>query len=115
MSSQVLIVTIESIPGYRISEVMGTVYGTAVRSRNFIGNRMGGIAAIFGGRQTGAGNMINQTRDDALAQLLQSAESAGANAVLGMRFDSGEFDSGQGQVMEEVTAYGTAVVLVPEG
>lgn len=59
--------------------------------------------------------MINQTRDDALAQLLQSAESSGANAVLGMRFDSGEFDSGQGQVMEEVTAYGTAVVLVPEG
>jgi uncharacterized protein YbjQ (UPF0145 family) len=35
----------------------------------------------------------------------------GANAVLAMRFDSGEFDSGQMKVMEEVTAYGTAVRL----
>jgi uncharacterized protein YbjQ (UPF0145 family) len=35
----------------------------------------------------------------------------GANAVLAMRFDSGEFDAGQGQAMNEVTAYGTAVVV----
>jgi uncharacterized protein YbjQ (UPF0145 family) len=28
-----------------------------------------------------------------------------------MRFDSGEFDAGQGQAMNEVTAYGTAVVV----
>ncbi|MFA7655029.1 YbjQ family protein [Acidithiobacillus thiooxidans] len=107
----VLIITTESVPGYRITQVMGTVYGTAVRSRNAIGNRMGGIAAIFGGRQGGATNLVNQTRDDALTELARSAETAGANAVLAMRFDSGEFDSGQGQVMEEVTAYGTAVVL----
>ena len=52
--------------------------------------------------------MIAQTRDDALEQLAEHARSVGANAVLGMRFDSGEFDAGQGQAMNEVTAYGTA-------
>ncbi|MDD2746321.1 MAG: heavy metal-binding domain-containing protein [Acidithiobacillus ferrooxidans] len=52
-----------------------------------------------------------RARDDALEQLAEHARSLGANAVLGMRFDSGEFDAGQGQAMNEVTAYGTAVVM----
>jgi uncharacterized protein YbjQ (UPF0145 family) len=43
--------------------------------------------------------------------MLQQADGIGANAVIGMRFDSGEFDSGKGQSMEQVVAYGTAVVL----
>lgn len=55
--------------------------------------------------------MIAQTRDDALEQLAEHARSLGANAVLGMRFDSGKFDADQGQAMNEVTAYGAAVVV----
>ncbi|MEY2342918.1 YbjQ family protein [Acidithiobacillus sp. IBUN Pt1247-S3] len=108
----ILIVTTETLPGYRVERIIGTVYGTAVRSRNVVGNLMGGVAAIFGGKQGGATNMVQQTRSDALEQLAQSARAAGANAVLAMRFDSGEFDSGQGQVMEQVTAYGTAAIVV---
>ena len=57
------------------------------------------------------GYMIAQTRNDAMLHLAEHARSLGANAVLGMRFDSGEFDSGQGQAMNEITAYGTAVVV----
>lgn len=63
------------------------------------------------GKQSGYLKMIAQTRDAALAQLADHAQSLGANAVLDMRFDSGEFDAGQGQAMNEVTAYGTAVVV----
>jgi uncharacterized protein YbjQ (UPF0145 family) len=86
-------------------------YGTAVRARNVIGNFTGRIAAVFGGSQSGAINMVSQTRTDALDELANHARKLGANAVLAMRFDAGEFDAGQGQVMEMVTAYGTAVVL----
>ena len=68
-------------------------------------------AAVFGGAQTGYINLVNQTRDEAIAALQAHAGSLGANAVLGMRFDSGEFDAGQGQAMNEITAYGTAVIL----
>jgi uncharacterized protein YbjQ (UPF0145 family) len=91
--------------------VIGPVYGTSVRSRNFAGNWFGGLRAIFGGRQKGYTKMISRSRSDALVQLAQAAKAVGANAVLAMRFDSGEFDSGPGQAMNEVTAYGTAVVL----
>lgn len=109
--NSVLILTINDCPGMRIVRVIGPVYGTGVRSRNIVGNFLGGVRAVFGGKQTGYLKMIAQTRDNALEQLTEHARSLGANAVLGMRFDSGEFDAGQGQAMNEVTAYGTAVVV----
>ena len=109
--SPVLILTINDCPGMRVIRVIGPVYGTGVRSRNIVGNFLGGVRAIFGGKQAGYFKMIAQARDDALGQLAEHARSLGANAVLGMRFDSGEFDAGQGQAMNEVTAYGTAVVV----
>ena len=109
--SSVLILTINDCPGMRVARVIGPVYGTGIRSRNIVGNFLGGVRAIFGGKQAGYLKMIAQTRDDALEQLAEHARSLGANAVLGMRFDSGEFDAGQGQAMNEVTAYGTAVVV----
>ncbi len=37
----------------------------------------------------------------------------GSRTLLSMRFDSGGFDAGQGLAMNEVTAYGTAVVVEP--
>ncbi|BDB13313.1 YbjQ family protein [Acidithiobacillus ferrooxidans] len=107
----VLILTINDCPGMRVVRVIGPVYGTGVRSRNIVGNFLGGMRALFGGKQAGYLKMIAQTRGDALEQLAEHARSLGANAVLGMRFDSGEFDAGQGQAMNEVTAYGTAVVV----
>lgn len=109
--SEVLILTMNDCPGRNIRQVIGPVYGTSVRSRNFAGNWLGSLRAIFGGRQKGYSKMISRSRNDALVQLALAAKSLGANAVLAMRFDSGEFDSGPGQAMNEVTAYGTAVVL----
>lgn len=111
--AEVLVITTNEVPGARIVRVIGPVYGTSIRSRTIIGNFLGGIRAVFGGTQTGYINMVNQTRDEAIAALQAHAASIGANAVLGMRFDSGEFDAGQGQAMNEVTAYGTAVILQP--
>jgi len=107
---QCLILTTNDCPGMRVLRVIGPVYGTSVRSRNIVGNFLGGVRAVFGGKQTGYLKMIAATRNESLAQLAEHAQSLGANAVLAMRFDSGEFDAGQGQAMNEVTAYGTAVV-----
>lgn len=110
---KVMVVTTNDYPGMTVKRMIGPVYGTAVRSRNVVGSLLGGIASIFGGKQQGATTMVSQTRDDALIELEEKASRMGANAVLAMRFDAGEFDSGQGVVMEMVTAYGTAVVLEP--
>ena len=111
--TEILVVTVNEVAGARIARVIGPVFGTSVRSRSIVGNVLGGIRAVFGGAQTGYAQMVSQTRDEAIAALQAHAQSIGANAVLGMRFDSGEFDAGQGQAMNEVTAYGTAVILEP--
>ena len=106
------IFTVENIEGMTIEKNFGTVFETTVRSRNAIGRSLGNVAAAFGGKQHGDIQLITQTRQDALDELSRNAEAVGANAVLAMRFDSGEFDSGGGNIMQEVTAYGTAVFLV---
>ena len=109
--ADILVVTVNDVAGAHISRVIGPVYGTSIRSRTIVGNVLGGIRAIFGGAQGGYVAMVNRTRDEAIEALKAHAASLGANAVVGMRFDSGEFDAGQGQAMNEVTAYGTAVVI----
>ena len=47
----VLILTINDCPGMRVVRVIGPTYGTGVRSRNIVGNFLGGVRAIFGGKQ----------------------------------------------------------------
>ena len=114
MSNETSCVTTDTVPGFRVSKTIGTVMGVSIKSRNFVGNWLGNMRATFGGEQGGFAKMVMATRDEAIWQMLAQAESMGANAVIGMRFDSAEFDSGKGQSMEQVLAYGTAVMLEPE-
>lgn len=111
--ADILVVTTNEVAGARIARTIGPVYGTSIRSRNIVGNMLGNIRAVFGGSQGGYIQMVGRTRDEAIEALKAHAALLGANAIVGMRFDSGEFDAGRGQAMNEVTAYGTAVILEP--
>jgi len=111
--NDILVVTTNDVAHARIARVIGAVFGTSIRSRSALGNAFGNMRAAFGGSQPGYTTMMNETRADAIAALKEQAVACGANAVLAMRFDSGEFDSGRGQSMAEITAYGTAVILEP--
>ncbi len=51
--------------------------------------------------------MLEDARESAIDRMVQNAAQMGADAVVMMRFDSGEF----GQSMSEIVAYGTAVTL----
>lgn len=111
MSADVLVVTTNEVANTRIARVIAPVYGTSIRGRSIVGNAFGNMRAVFGGNQGGYVKLLNDTRDEAIAALQAHAASYGANAVVAMRFDSGEFDAGKGQSMAEITAYGTAVIL----
>ncbi len=106
-----LISTTESVSGYRVTEVLGTVFGVSVRSRSIVGNFLGNLRAAIGGSQEGYVKMVTQSREEAINKMAEQAKNIGANAIIMMRFDSGEFDAGQGQAMNEVIAYGTAVKM----
>ncbi len=113
--SDILVVTTDEVANARIARVIGTVFGTSIRSRSALGNAFGNMRAAFGGGQSGYVKLMNDTRAEAISALKEQAAASGANAVVAMRFDSGEFDSGRGQSMAEITAYGTAVILEPIG
>ncbi|HEX7342114.1 MAG TPA: YbjQ family protein [Rhodanobacteraceae bacterium] len=106
-----LVVTTENVSGRRVREVKGQVFGVVVRSRGIGGNVMAGLRSIVGGEINEYTQMLEEARRHALDRLVVNATEMGANAVLMMRYDSSEI----GQTMSEIVAYGTAVVLEPEG
>ena len=53
--------------------------------------------------------LVEETRRHAIDRMVSNATLMGANAIVMMRFDSGEI----AQSMNEVVAYGTAVILDP--
>lgn len=103
-----IVVTTNDLPGYEVTEVYGEVFGLIVRSRNVFSNIGASFRTVFGGEVRGYTRLLSDSREHALARLRQAAADKGANAVLMMRFDSGDI----GGVMNEVAAYGTAVKVV---
>lgn len=100
-----IIVTTENIPGYEVEEVLGTCFGLIVRSRGLGADILASLKGIIGGEIKQYTAMLEDSRKEAMDRLVKNAQAMGANAILMVRFDSGE----AGQNMSEVFAYGTAV------
>lgn len=105
-----LITTTETVPGYRRVQTLGEVFGVVVRSRGIGGNIMAGLRSIFGGEIHEYTRLLEDARNHAVERMTENAIAKGANAVIMMRFDSSEI----GEIMSEIVAYGTAVVLEKE-
>jgi uncharacterized protein YbjQ (UPF0145 family) len=100
-----LISTMNDLPGYRIEEVYGEVFGLTVRSRN-VGSQIGAsFKSLVGGELKGMTKLLAEGRDHATERLIEEAEARGANAILAFRFDTSEL----GTTWTEICAYGTAV------
>ncbi len=95
------------ICGYTVTKNLGVVRGIIVRSRSIFGNIGAGFQTIFGGNITILSELCERTREDAYDIMLKHAESLGANAVIGVRYESTEILSG----VTEVLCYGTAVIV----
>jgi uncharacterized protein YbjQ (UPF0145 family) len=102
-----IVVTTPYIPGHRITDTKGMVFGLVVRSRGIGGNLMAGLRSLGGGEIHEYTSLLEDTRRQALDRLVRNATLTGANAILSMRFDSSEM----GNQLTEVVAYGTAVVV----
>jgi uncharacterized protein YbjQ (UPF0145 family) len=101
----VLVVTTNDLPGYRVDEVLGEVWGLTVRSRNAFSQMGAGLKSMFGGELKGMTKALYDSRNEVMVRMIQEAERRGANAILAMRFDTSEM----GETWTEICAYGTAV------
>ena len=105
----VLIVTTNEIPGYRITQVHGDVFGLTVRARGYFSNLGASFRTLTGGEVAGYTKLLADSRNQARERMWLEARARGANAVVAMRFDCNEI----GDIMSEIAAYGTAVTVEP--
>jgi uncharacterized protein YbjQ (UPF0145 family) len=104
-----LISTMNDIPGYRVTKVLGECFGLTVRSRNVFSQSGAGLKSLLGGELKGMTKNLQNSREDVIQRMAEEAEARGANAVLAMRFDT----SDMGGNWTEICAYGTAVNVEP--
>lgn len=102
-----LISTMNDIPGYQVTEVLGEVFGLTVRSRN-IGSQFGAaFKSLAGGELKGMTKNLSDSRQQVIERMTQEAQARGADAVLAFRFDTSEMAGN----WTEICAYGTAVKI----
>jgi uncharacterized protein YbjQ (UPF0145 family) len=106
-----MISTTFDVPGYRVEACLGEVMGLTVRSRNVFSVFGSGFRSLFGGELKGQTKALYDSRRQVMDRLVVEAEARGANAVVGMRFDTSEIGKG----WTEICAYGTAMRVLPAG
>ena len=119
------IATANEIPGFKIIETKGFVYGLTVRSRGVGGQVSAGLLPLVGSEEIkeyismmedsrammeDSRAMMEDSRDETLERLIEHAKQLGGNAIVAVRFDSNDISN----VMQEILAYGTAVVVEKE-
>jgi uncharacterized protein YbjQ (UPF0145 family) len=109
--NDVLVVTTEKIPGFRVVAMLGEVSGCTSRSNH------GSVAAFSSSlKPVSQGELLHFTktveeaRDEALYRLKEAAANKGANAVFAMRLTIDSIS----ELSTTAVAYGTAVVLTKE-
>jgi len=100
-----MVSTTFDIPGYKIVESLGMVRGITVRSRNMFSNIGASLRSLAGGKIGAYVKLCESAREEAYNELILHAESLGANAIVGFRYDANDIMQG----ITEVLAYGTAV------
>ncbi len=108
--TDMILVSLPYIPGFRIVRTIGVTYGLIVRSRGLGRNIVAGFRSLAGGEIKEYTQLLEQSRHEALQRLTEHARSLGANAVISVAFDTSEMS----EIMTEILAYGTAVVVEPE-
>ena len=111
-TSQFLIVTTPTIPGYKIKRVLGVVTGLTPRTRGLLGKFIAGIESMFGGEVTAFTSEVEKARWEAIDRAKSRAAALGANAIVGLDVETSDLGLQSGIVLFSAT--GTAVVVEPE-
>jgi uncharacterized protein YbjQ (UPF0145 family) len=104
------ITTTFTIEGHKIVQYKGLVRGIIVRAPTIAQGIIGGLKAIIGGQIGAYKEMCEQAREQAFEEMMEHARQVGANAIVGIRYDTSEMGGGKTSATE-VLCYGTAVVV----
>jgi uncharacterized protein YbjQ (UPF0145 family) len=102
-----IVTTIDSVPGKKITSHFGLVSGSTVRAKHFGRDLAAGLKNLVGGEMVGYTELLEEAREEAIHRMVHQAEEAGANAVINVRMATSAVSAGAA----EVYAYGTAVTV----
>ena len=100
-----IITNLETVPGKRIVEHFGLVSGSTVRAKHIGKDILAGFKNIVGGELKGYTELLQESREEATARMVEQAKKLGANAVVNVRYST----SSVAQGAAELYVYGTAV------
>ena len=92
--------TIDNISGTPI----GLVTGSTIKTKDIVKDIGAGLKGLVGGKLGSYEKLMEEARSEAIEDDFQ-AEALGANAIVGVRFESTEVAAGAAEIL----AYGTAV------
>jgi len=101
------IATTFELPGSRVVEHRGACFGLVVRSMGMSKGIAASFATLRAGEVPQYTQLLEDSRRHAIDRMVDNAQLLGANAIVGMRFDSSEI----GSSLTEIVAYGSAVVV----
>tara|TARA_B100000029_G_scaffold243454_1_gene240686 strand:- start:1186 stop:1518 length:333 start_codon:yes stop_codon:yes gene_type:complete len=106
-TKKIIVVTTPEIPGKNIVRTLGLVRGNTIRARHVGKDIMAGLRNLVGGEVTEYAKLLAESREQALDRMVEQAEELGANAVIGLQFQTSVIMGGAAEMM----AYGTAVAV----
>ena len=101
------VVTTPNVPGKTVVRTLGLVRGNTIRARHVGKDIMAAMRNLVGGEVTEYAKLLAESREQALDRMVEQAEALGANAVIGLQFQTSVVMGGAAEMM----AYGTAVVV----
>jgi uncharacterized protein YbjQ (UPF0145 family) len=105
-----IVTTGQTIPGKRVTQVLGLVKGNTVRTRHLGRDLTAAFKNITGGEIREYTKLMAEAREQCLDRMREDAAKLGATAVVGVRF----MTTGVMQNAAELLVYGTAVTLEDE-
>jgi len=107
-----IMTTAPTVPGYKITKVLGVVTGLTPRTRGLLGKFVAGIQSIIGGEVSAFTSELEKARVESIERVMSKALDLGANAVIGLDLETSDLGLQQGVVVISATA--TAVVVEKE-
>lgn len=101
--------TTSIIEGRPVQQYLGIVCSESIIGANIFKDLFAGIRDIVGGRSETYEKVIDEARTAAMNELVQKAQSIGANAIVGIELDFETVGAGGSMLM--VMATGTAVII----
>lgn len=107
MENSMIVTTTDFIPGKNVTFILGAVNGSTVRTTSTKDDLVTNIKGIFGAELSTVTKLLEEARVEATSRMISEAKKLGADAIIGLKYETTPNIFGA----LEVFIFGTAVRL----